>query len=60
MKIEFNSDKDLPQNKTIEITNKTIAVRALFHESNKYCLQFSLDEYLYKYRYQYLLLSDKT
>ena len=51
MKIEFNSDKDLPQNKSIEITNKTIAVRALFHESNKYCLQFSLDEYLYKYRY---------
>ena len=43
MKIEFNSDKDLPQNKTIEITNITIAARALFHENSKYCLQFFLD-----------------
>ena len=36
MKIKFNSDEELPLNKTIEIATMTIALRAIFHENNKY------------------------
>ena len=35
MKIKFDSDDDLPLNKTIEIHNPTIVVRATFYENNK-------------------------
>ena len=35
MKIKFNSDDELPLNKTIEIPTMTVAVRAVFHEDNK-------------------------
>ena len=48
MKIKFNSDDELPLNKTIEIPTMTIVVRAVFHENNKYYLQVFLDEFLYK------------
>ena len=49
MKIKFDSDDDLPLNKTIEIHNVTIVVRALFHENHKYYYsQVFLDECLYK------------
>ena len=48
MKFKFNSDNDLPPNKTIEIPSMTIVVRAVFHENNKYCPQLFLDECLYK------------
>ena len=41
MKIKFNSDDELP-------LNKTIAVRSVFHENNKYYPQVFLDECLYK------------
>ena len=36
MKIKFNSDDQLPRNKTIEISSMIIAVRAVFHENYKY------------------------
>ena len=36
MKIKFNLDDKLPLNKTIEIHNMIIVVRAVFHENNKY------------------------
>ena len=36
MKIKFNSDNELPLNKTIEIPSMTIVVRAVFHENDKY------------------------
>ena len=36
MKIKFNSDDELPLDKTIEIPTMTIAVRAIFLENNKY------------------------
>ena len=36
MKIKFDSDENLPLNKTIEIPIATIAVRADFHKDNKY------------------------
>ena len=48
MKIKFNSDDDLPLNKTIEIPTMKIVVRAVFHENNKYYPESSLDECLYK------------
>ena len=36
MKIKFDSDDNLPLNKTIEIPLVTIAVRAVFHENSKF------------------------
>ena len=36
MKIKFNSDGELPLNKTIEIPSKVIVVRGVFTENNKY------------------------
>ena len=48
MNIKFNSDDELPLDKMIEIPSMIIAVRAVFHENNKYYLQIFLDEYLYK------------
>ena len=48
MKIKFNSDGELPLNKTIEIPSMTIVVRAVFHKNNKYYPQVFLDECLYK------------
>ena len=48
MKIKFNSDDQLPVNKTIEIPTMTIVVKAVFHENKKYYLQVFLDKFLYK------------
>ena len=36
IKIKFNSDDELPLNKTIEIHSIIIVARAVFHENNKY------------------------
>ena len=36
MKIKFDSDGNLPLNKTIKIPIMTIVVRAVFHGNNKY------------------------
>ena len=47
MKIKFNSDDELPLNKKIKIPSMIIIVRAVFHESNKYCSHVFLKEYLY-------------
>ena len=48
MKIKFDLDDYLPLNKTIEIYNVTIVVRAVSYENNKYCAQVFFDECLYK------------
>ena len=48
MKIKFNSDNELPLNRTIEIPGMIIVVSAVFHENNKYYSQVLLDECLYK------------
>ena len=48
MKIKFNSDDELPLNKTIEIPSIVIVVRANFLENNKYYPQVFLDECLYE------------
>ena len=36
MKIKFNSEHELPSNKTIEIPSMIIVVRAGFYENKKY------------------------
>ena len=36
MKIKFNSDDELPLNKTIGIPSMITVVEAVFHENNKY------------------------
>ena len=36
MKIKFNSDDDLPINKTFEIFNTITIARDVFHEGNEY------------------------
>ena len=48
VKVEFNSDHELPLNQTIEIPTMKVAVRAVFHKNNKYYPQDSLDECSYK------------
>ena len=48
MKIIFNSDDELPLNKTIEILTMTIAIAAVFYENNKYYPKVFLHECLYK------------
>ena len=40
MKIKFNWDNKLPQNKTTEIPTMTVVVRAVFHENYKYSQVF--------------------
>ena len=44
MNIKFNSDDELPLNKTIYISTMTIVLWAVFHENNKYYPQVFLDE----------------
>ena len=46
--MELYSDDKLLLNKTIEIPNMVIVVRAIFYENNKYYPQVFLDEYLYE------------
>ena len=48
MKIKFNSDHELPLNKSIKISSMVIVVKVVFHENNKYYPQVFLDECLYK------------
>ena len=48
IKIKFDSDDDLPLNKTIKIHIATIVARAIFLENNKCYPQVFLDECLYR------------
>ena len=48
LKIKFNSDDELPLNKTIEMSTVTAVIRVIFLENNKYYPQVFLDEYLCK------------
>ena len=47
MKIKFNSDDNLPSNKTLKIHKMTIVIRSVSQEDNKYYPQVFLDEFLY-------------
>ena len=48
MKIKFNSNDELPLNKTIDIPIMTIIVRAIFLRNNKFYQQVFLDNCLYE------------
>ena len=46
--MKFNSNGDLPLDKTLKNHNLTIAVRSVFEEDGKYYPQDFLDECLYE------------
>ena len=48
LKIKFNSDDELPLNKTIKVSTIIAVVRAIFLENNKYYPQFLLDKSIHK------------
>ena len=48
MEIKFDSDNELPLNKTIKIPVMVIVVGAFCHENNRYYPQVFLDECLYE------------
>ena len=39
IKVKFDSDDNLPLNKTLKLHNLTIVIRYVFQEDNKYCPQ---------------------
>ena len=48
MKIEFNSDYNLPLSKILKLRMLTVIVRSVFEEDGKYYPQVFLDECLYE------------
>ena len=48
MKIKFNSDDNVPLNKTLKIYNMTIIIKFVFEEHGKFYPQVNLDECLYE------------
>ena len=48
MKIEFNSDDDLPLNKPLKFHSMTIIIRSAFEENGKLHPQVFLDDALYE------------
>ena len=48
MKIKFNSDDNLPLNKTLKLCNITIVIRSVLEEHGKFYHQVYLDECLYE------------
>ena len=50
MKIKFNTDDNLPLNKTLRLHNLTIIVRSVFQEDSKYYPQAFLDVCFMSYK----------
>ena len=48
MKINLNSDDDLPLNKQLKFHNMTITIRSVFEEDGKLYSQVFLDDALYE------------
>ena len=48
MNIRFNSDDDLPLNKTLQFYDMITVVGAVFHEGNRYYPEFFVNECLDK------------
>ena len=48
MKIKFNSDDNLPVNKTLKFHNMTITIISVFEENGKLYPQVFLDDTLYE------------
>ena len=51
MKIKFNSDNNLPLNKTLKLYNMTIAIRSVFEGHGKFYPQVYLDECCMSYKF---------
>ena len=47
MKVKFNSDDNLPLNKTLKLHNMTIVIRSVFQKDDKYYPQVFLGECFY-------------
>ena len=47
MKIKFNSDDNLPLNKTVKFRVLTVIIRNIFEKDDKYYPQIFLDDCLY-------------
>ena len=48
MRIKFNTDDNLPLNKTLKLHNMTIVIRSVFEEHGKFYPQVYLDKCLYE------------
>ena len=48
IKIKFDTDDNLPLNKTLKLHNMTIVIRFVFEEDGKFYPQVYLDECLYE------------
>ena len=48
MKTKFNSDDNLPLNKSLKFHNMTITIRSVFKEDGKIYPKFFLDDTLYE------------
>ena len=48
MKIKFNSNDELPLNKSLKFTLMAKTIRCVFEENGKLYLQVSLDDTLYE------------
>ena len=49
VKIKFNSDDNLPLNKTLNLNLLIVIVRSVFHEDGKYYPQVFLYNFLYEF-----------
>ena len=52
MKINFESDDNLPLDKILNIPVCIISARSIFQENNNYCPQVFLHECFYEYEYE--------
>ena len=43
MKVKFDTDDNLPLNKTLKLHNMTLIIRSVFEEDGKFYLQVYLD-----------------
>ena len=48
MKIKFDTNDNLPLNKTLKSHNKAIVIRSVFEEDGKFYPQMYLDDCLYE------------
>ena len=59
MKIKFDSDDNLPLNKSLKFHNMTITIRSVFEEDDKLYLQIFLADTLYELNIQKMLEYDR-
>ena len=60
MNIKFNSDDDLPLNKPLKFHSVTITITSIFEEDGKLYLQVFLDDALYVFSRQKILVASNV